>query len=234
MLRYYLIIIVAGLLAPSSAFSQCQTNVAGSVVNKAGKPIARARVSFIEMTVAPDRKGSITGGLVRTPVEADNNGSFQSTLTIYDPGWYWVVANKLDAGYPDARLSFYVGHKPLQVNLICGDSLHGLIVKLGSKAAYIRKISVVDATTGKPIPSAEITLWRLSSPIPELRKDQLSIKSSVAASPKIAQLELALPSNADIEYVMSAPGYRKSDAKLLHPKPGEQIDLAVVLEPVNK
>jgi len=228
--RYCLVAIAVSLILPIETLCQCQVTVAGSVMNEASKRVAGASVSFIEVKVNSEQKGPPLRDLVRTPVETDGKGLFHSTIQIYDPGRYWVVATKRDAGYPDTRLSFYIEHKPLQVTLTCNSSLDGLIVRIGPKAAYIGKISAVDTETNKPIPSASITLWRLSSAIPGLSKNNLFIKSAAnTASPQITQLNLPVPSNVDVFYQISAPGYRTTPVTKLHLTPLQNIDIAVKL-----
>ena len=230
MIRYCLIVITASLMMPIGVLSQCQVRVSGRVINEGGKPVAGARVAFIKVKVESGPKGTVSGGLVGTPVTTDRRGVFRSTIEIYDPGWYWVVATKLDSGYPDTRLSFYIGHKPREVILDCGGSLKGLAVKIGPKAAYIRKISAVDSETNKPIPSATISLWRLSSSIPGLSKKNLSIKSAASvSSPQITKLDLPIPSGVDVFYQISAPGYGTTPVAKLHPTPLQNIYISVKL-----
>ena len=76
---------------------------------------------------------------------------FKAALELTAPGLYWVLAKKEDSGYPDNTFAFYVYFEPPQVELDCGSSVSGIVVKLSCEARYISRINVVDAVTGSQL-----------------------------------------------------------------------------------
>lgn len=211
------------LLASHPLFGQCQADVSGRVINEEGKPVAGAQVSF----PGKEARGILALGYYPT----DKSGSFHAVLSLSAPGLYWVLAKKLDSGYPNMNAAFYDNHKPPLVMLHCGAKVSGIVVNLGSKSAYITQIKVVDATTGDPIENASITFRRVKPPFRGFSPTVFSITSSATLMPTGSNyLGFPIPSNADISYAISAPGYETSQPQIIRLAPAKTAEISVRLQ----
>ncbi len=218
-LRSLLLIAYGTVIAPSLLIGQCTAVVDGKIVDELGRPLALASVHLVEMM--PSLENRYFG-----PFETDTVGHFHVTEPVSESGKYFISAMKEDAGYPNTRLAFYNDQEPQFFTLDCNVSRSGIVLKVGPKAAFIQHIDVSDASTGKPIEGASITLRRLSSPMRTLPPSAFVITTSTALlTPKGKYSGLAVPSNVDISYQISAPGYLASPDMKLHLKPSEDINI---------
>jgi hypothetical protein len=200
--------------------------VDGRVVDQHKVPVSDPDVFVVE-----DAKSQGTRYL--GPFEADSNGRFRASVEISRPGTFFVSAMKVDAGYPSTRLMFYNDQEPREFELNCDAYRSGIVVRLGPKAAYIQRISVLDSGTGQPISSASITLQRLSSPIKRFPRSAFSITTSANLMPPAGKYSgIPVPSHVDISYRISAPGYITTPETRLNLRPGQDIEITVKLAPV--
>jgi len=223
-MRIASLLFVASMLTGFQLFSQCRAEVSGRAVDQKGQPVSEASISFQEQNGGPTHKAIQF-------FQTDGSGSFHASVDLTHAGSYWVLGKKEDAGYPNTTFAFYEDHEPPVVKLDCGTSIAGLVVKFGSKAAHITRITVLDKRTGTSIPEASIRLKRLSSPIPRFSKDGPTLSTSTVLLPADSSYRgLAVPSNVDVAYEVSAPGYKSSLPKTLHLKPLQAIEVSVALQ----
>lgn len=204
----------------------CPASVNGKVLDENGAPIAGARVHLVEILGSPLNTNRYLG-----PFYAGADGKFDAEVAIQGPGTFFVIAKKEDSGYPAMMGTFYINREPQQFTLDCDSSHSGVIVTLGPKAAYIQQITVLDADTGQPITDAGIRLWRLSSPL-KLPPSELGIgpTSAKLPPPKTKYSGIAVPSNIDVAYQISAPGYTTSPVAVVHLKPLQDFSVTVKLK----
>jgi hypothetical protein len=220
-----LICVFGVFVAANWSFGQCRANVSGKVVDETNLPVAGADVYLIEPRLA---RGNRYFGAFST----DSNGDFAASTPIDGPGSFFIYASKESAGYPSKRVVFYNEAEQPVVQLVCQAARTGIIVKLGPKAGYFQKISVLDADTGRPISDARITLRRLTSPIPRLSVSVFSISTSTALAPISGKYSgLAVPANVDVSYQISAPGYATSPETKMRLAPEEDAEISVKLQP---
>jgi hypothetical protein len=217
-----MMIILVAFTIPNPLLSQCLASVDGTVVNELGMPLAGAKISLVEDKVYVYQQ------LPRKYFQADSNGHFTAEVSISSAGTYWVMAMKPDEGYPDNRLSFYLEREPPRVALECGQPRSGIVVRLGPKVAYVRQLTILDAQTGMPVENAGITLRRVSRPVEWTHLDALILKRAVSGN--TLDLKLAVPSEVDISYEITAPGYDTSPRSILHLNPSQDVNLEVTLQ----
>jgi hypothetical protein len=194
-----------------------------------GKPVVGALVSFLQKT-----EGRGKGKLTRRFYETDESGSFHAALDLSSPGSYWVLAKKEGSGYPETILAFYEDYEPPLVALHCGAMVSGTVVKLGSKSAYITAIQVLDAVTGNPIENASITFRRVHPPFRGVSNAEFSITTSATSMHSGPGYSgFPIPSNADISYEISAPGYKTSKPQIMHLTPSNIAEISVKLEKLS-
>jgi len=223
MRRILAVILFECMFTTHSLFGQCLATVEGNVVDETGTPVAGALVSFLE-------HGQAFNGRGLTHYETDSNGAFHAEVNLAGAQSFWVLAKKEEAGYPDTLMVFYAEHENQIVDLDCGVFRSDITVRIGPKVAYIRHISVVDEETKKPITNASITLRRLSPAISRLSSTDIFITRSTTINPlsSISQ-GIPVPSDCDISYVISAPGYVASPKRILHLVPSDLTDIEVQL-----
>jgi hypothetical protein len=195
------------VVLPFSSFSQCRENVSGQVLDESGNPLGGALVSFAKVGAAP-------GHHVIQTFESLADGSFNATVD--GSGTYLALAKKESSGYPETRMAFYNTVLPTKVTVTCQEPLSGVVIKMNPQVGRLGKVTVIDAVTGSSVQNAAITLRRLSSP-------DLYITTSTTYR------DIAVPSDTDVIYEVSAPGYVTSAPQALVLKPGEHTDLRVVL-----
>ncbi len=209
---------------------QCRAEVAGTVVDESGAPIEGALVSL---------KGQApTGGSVHLRYfKTNEDGAFDASLDLKVPGRapgnYWVYAKKEEAGYPDNLAAFYVGvdSKPPQITLDCGLHIADVVVEIGPKSAYISRINVIDAATGALVENPRITLRRVHAPFPGPSPDIFSLSTNAY----LRELNpgyrgIPIPSNTQISYQISAPGYTTSEPRTIQVAPSKSVEISVKLQ----
>lgn len=182
-------------------------------------------MSFLQNT-----EGRGVGNLTRRFYGTDASGSFHAALDLSSSGSYWVLAKKEESDYPETILAFYADYEPPLVALHCGAAVSGIVVRLGSKSAYITHAEVLDAVTARPIENASITFRRVHPPFRGVSSAQFSITTSATsmnAGPGYPGFPI--PSNADISYEISAPGYKTSAPHILHLAPLKTAEISVKL-----
>ncbi len=191
--------------------------IQGVVIDEAGKPVGGVRVHIAEMK-------AIRGHRLLQFVETNTNGQF--VISPIPWGTYVVLTSKEESGYPDTKMAFYSNLAAPTVSLQPRFPVGKLTVQLGPKAGILELVSVIDATTGKQLQSASITLRRVRNP-------NLFIRTSTTSSPFL------VPSLADVSIEISAPGYKSWPAGeggkgegQIRLKPGEVLKLAVKLQPL--
>ncbi|MGB6193254.1 MAG: carboxypeptidase-like regulatory domain-containing protein [Terracidiphilus sp.] len=216
--------LVCSLSATLCLYAECRAHIAGRVIDETGKPVSEAQVSLFE------NRGGLSHKAVRY-FPTDSNGTFNAEIDLTEAAQYWIIAKKEAAGYPDTTLAFYDNREPLKLTLNCHASISGVIVTLGPKAAYITRITITDKRNGEPVSNASITLRRLKSPIPELPLERFSISTSATLmKPGAGYLGLPVPSNVDVAYQISAPGFRSSLPEILHLSPLKMTTVSVSLD----
>jgi hypothetical protein len=217
-----MMIVLAAFTIPNPLLSQCKASVGGMVIDESGNPLSGAKVSFIEDKIYDYQQ------LPRASFQTDVAGSFSAEVSISSPGKFWVMARKPDDGYPDNRLLFYLDREPPKVLLSCEEPRSGIVIRLGPKVAYIRRLTILDAETGLAVKNAGITLRRVSRPVEWTHLDALFLKMAVSGNN--LDLKLAVPSEVDISYEISAPGYDTSPRTILHLQPSQDVNLDVTLQ----
>lgn len=111
-------------------------SVQGTVLDGEGKPLAEATVFVGTHTNAPSTKTDAEGNFMLSGVPAGNVG---------------LNAYKESDGYPYNMFSFYLtpGEQLPKFDLAAGQTVKGVIVHLGPKAAYL-KFDITDED-GKPV-----------------------------------------------------------------------------------
>jgi hypothetical protein len=141
---------------------------------------------------------------------------------------YATIYMKDADGYPDNRVLFYVYREPPKVSLSCAEHGSEVVVQLGPKVAFIRRLTILDAQTGGPLKKAELTVRRVSRALTWPPLEKRFVKTAVSG--ETPDLKLAIPSGVDICYEISAPGYQTSPRTILHLKPLEDANLEVMLQ----
>ncbi|MES2219760.1 MAG: hypothetical protein V4587_02200, partial [Acidobacteriota bacterium] len=101
----------------------------------------------------------------------------------------------------------------------------------GLKSAYITRIKVVDVTTGDPIETASITFRRVKPPFRGFSPAVFSITSSATLMPTGSNYRgFPIPSNTDISYAVSAPGYGMSKPQIIRLAPSKTAQISVQLQ----
>lgn len=214
------------LFAPSLLLGQCRATLSGKVIDEMGSPLALASVQLVEYESSARYR-------ILGPFETDATGKFQGTVDVSGRGLYFLSVKKEEAGYPNSILSFYINQLPQEFRLSCESSQSGIVLKVGPKAANIQHISVLDADSAKPIADASIKLWRLTSPLRKLHQSELGITTSTRLAPPATKYSgLVVPSNVEIAFQISAPGYLTSRVARIRLKPLEDFDITVKLRPV--
>jgi len=187
--------------------------VSGVVLDETGKPVEGASVHVAEL-------GPFYGHRILQIHETDSKGRF----SIDDLKWgsYAVLVGKEEAGYPDQKIAFYSNLAVPTVTLNPEFPTADVKVKLPPKAGRIEITTVVDASTGKKIETATMTLHRLGTPF---------LITASAGS-------ILVPSDTEISIEVEAPGYQRwpavdeKDSNRLRLKPLEIRKLQVKLQPV--
>lgn len=214
-------------LASHPLLGQCRAEVAGKVVDESGVPVPGALVRLEGQ--AP------TGGSVHLRYfKTNEDGAFNASLDLEAPGKapgiYVVFAKKEEAGYPDELFAFYLISEPPQVDLDCGSHIADVVVQLGPKCGYITRIDVVDAATGAPI-NGGITLRRSHPPLWAPHPDAFQMSSNAPlheVGPSYPGLPI--PSNTQISYQISAPGYTTSEPRTIQVAPSKSVEISVKLQ----
>jgi hypothetical protein len=198
---------------------QCKATVSGTVINESGNSVPGASVTVVDEI--GDR------GLRKTFVHHDTarDGTFNFSIDLVGPGKVWLYAKKEDDGYPNAIIALYNERDDPPITLDCGDYRSGVLIKVGPKVGYIGTITVADATTGKPIDRASITIRRVVPKLPRLASVDNYIKTNTSYS------NIAIPSNVDISYELSAPGYVTSARKTVNVRPLGKVNISERLRP---
>jgi hypothetical protein len=197
-MRAFQLIILAGLTVPHPLSGQCKVPVHGKVIDELGKPLPGAKASLIEDKVYVYQQ------LPKDSFLTDAAGKFSAEVSISQPGKYWVMAMKDADGYPDNRVLFYVDREPPKVSLSCAEHDSEVVVQLGSKVAFVRRLTILDAQTGGPLEKAELTVRRVSRVLTWTPLEKLFVKTAVSG--ETPDLKFAIPSGVDISYEISAPG----------------------------
>jgi hypothetical protein len=208
-----------GLLLSSQLMAgQCKATVSGTVINESGDSVSGATVTVVDEIGAQ--------GLRTTFVrhETDSSGVFTFAIDLPAPGKVWLYAKKEGDGYPDAMNAFYAERDDPALVLGCGGYRSGVVVRVGPKAGYIGGINVTDADTGKPISPAAITLRRVVPKLSRIAKIDVYLKANTSES------NIAIPSDVEISYEISARGYTTSARKNLNLRPSEHTDISVQLQ----
>jgi hypothetical protein len=205
--------------------SQAETQtgiIKGLVVNEQGKPVGAAHVTW---TRAVKGEAEVHIGPVEF-VLTDGRGRFLiHGLTVGTP--YNVYGQKDEDNYADPSPGFY-NPKGETVTAIAADpdKAVDVAIHVGPKAGRLNW-NVTDAVTGKPVnPTMEV------------------VRSDTGASlggGGPAQDTHLLPSDTDLVFSVSAPGYRtwhysagdKKHRSPLRLKPGEEKTVNIQLQPVK-
>jgi hypothetical protein len=217
-IRAHLVVPVL-LLSTQLAVGQCKATVSGTVINDSGDPVPGASVTVVDEIGAK--------GLRHTFVhhETDSDGAFSFAITLGAPGKVWLYAMDEKDGYPNGMNAFYAEHDDQPLALDCGDYRSGVVIKVGPKAGYIEKVTVTDANTGKTIGTASITLRRVVPKITRIANIDIYLRAHTSVA------NIAIPSNVDISYEISAPGYATSSRKRVNVRPQEKISIVEQLVP---
>lgn len=228
MKRHQIIAICGLLLLAHRVHGACSASISGKVLDEQGLPVPQALVSLAEIRAHASHKAT------RFFI-SDTEGVFHADVDFIDSAQFSVLAKKEEIGYPNTIFAIYNEREPAKVSLTCGSSASGVVVNIGPKTAFILQISVVDEKSGEAIPDASITLQRLISPIPRFPVERFSITTSTTImKPDSNHLGLAVPSNVDVSYVISAHGFEPSRPVVIHLPPLKTIKLSTRLERAQK
>lgn len=206
--------------------AQCRASVHGRVIDAAGNPIPDADVSLVQV------KATLGGNRYYGPFQTDSDGNFHASIAVPSGGPFFVSAKKESAGYPSTALMFYNDREPREFQLDCNVSRSGIVIELGPKAAFIQRISAVDASSGRPVPKASITLRRRTSPISRLPASAFAITTSTALLPPTSKTSgLPVPADVDLVYQISAPGYIDTPETTIRLSPEQDFAITAKLQP---
>jgi hypothetical protein len=220
-MRRVLWAVVGVLLAAQPVMGQCRAEVSGRVITEPGKPLAGARVAILPVNPF--------GGGGQGYCVTDRSGEFDRKLDLKVPGSYEVFAEKGDEGYPNGYVAFYDNYPPPLLDLRCGTKIADVTVRLGAKVAYITQIEAFDAVTGKVVKNASMTLRRVKPPFRAHPGVFRIIAGGYLPKSRPGEGAVAIPSNVDISYEISAPGYVTSKRKVIRLAPLETMTIQVQL-----
>lgn len=197
-------------------------DVEGVVLDSSGQPVQHASVSYQYMD-APDQGRDVQ-------VETDCNGHFVIEHVL--PRRVEIRARKESDFYADGLLGSYAQpNEPEfpQVQVVAGESVKGVIVRLGRQGGLLR-VRVLDADTKGPLRSIEYQLCPT---------DSLRGLSSCAGGWTPGEFHLIVPS-APVSLKIGANSYEDwnyrdegTGSPLLHLEPGEAKSLTVDLKRKN-
>jgi hypothetical protein len=159
-------------------------SIKGVVLEEAGEPVAGAHIQIAE-------NKAFYGHRILQFYETDSQGRY--AIDHIPWGTYIVMAGKVSAGYPDMRLAFYSNLAVPTVTLSPQFPTATMNLKLGPKAGILKLRTVTDASTGKKIDNAAVTLKRVNS--------EFFIKTSAPAT------RILVPALTDVSVLVEAPGY---------------------------
>jgi len=189
----------------------------GVVLDLEGRPVAGAKVSILSEECA------VTG--IEPTATSDDQGHF--LLRGAPTGLDGVYAQKPEAGYPDTTAAIYLDDSapPPKVTVRSGETVTGVVVRLGNKAGLISG-EVVDEGTSQPVVTARI---RIS--IPDNDRIMLSMGTDGTG-----HFHLLLPSRL-VNFEVRAPGYKawqfmgaQGPPGIIHLQPEEKRELIVRLQ----
>ena len=181
--------------------------IRGMVVDSVGQPVAGATVYALPSNAPP-------GPQVTHSAETDALGRYDIRGLTW--GKYIIVADKPESGYPNTRLAFYSNLKATTLVVGSSNLVVDTTIRLPPKAGWL-DLRVVDATAGKELRSAVVTLRRVENP-------QLFITLS-STVPRIA-----IPANTGIRVEISAPHYRNQPPFLIYLRPEEEKKMRIALK----
>jgi hypothetical protein len=129
--------------------------IEGQVVDIVGAP-----VEGVTVRVQYERPGSFLVPTSKTAVD----GRFRILSVL--PGWVHLTTSKREEGYPDTLWSISVDpddYQPLDVFVSAGETTRGVLVELGPRCGTLTGI-IVDSSTGKPLVTARLELFRDDTP----------------------------------------------------------------------
>jgi len=168
------------------SLAQTDGSVTGAVLTQDGTPLMNARVHIA-------KKSPFYGSRVVDFHETDSEGKF--VINHVPWGSYVVMAGKEEDGYADTKLVFYINMEAPVVELGPLFPTANVTVHLGPKAGVIHIDSITDATTGRKIPNAGVTLRRAAN-----SEFFMSVSSSTR--------DILVPSNTSVILEIEEQGYQ--------------------------
>jgi hypothetical protein len=148
LIRTCLLVLSIPALAPSGPSQTGEVD--GRVVGASGEPVEGARVySLSTESVNPGRHAEVLTG---------PKGEF--LLTNVREGQNEIHAYAPEIGYPDNLFAVFQTAPIPTVTMKAGSAIHGVVIQFGPKPGTLAG-EVVDDKSGKPLPSASVTLsWK--------------------------------------------------------------------------
>jgi len=211
--RWFLLPVSLALLGFQASQIQTRTyKVSGVVLNAKGAGVTSARVS----PVLVSSEGSIGS---TTWVAVNDHAEFELHLK---PGRYVIRAKDEAHGYPDPSFLLTRDEKARFPAVVVGESdISGVTVRMGAPGALISG-SVVDETTGSPIPAATVT-------IRDARNAGAFVELTANNEGRFA---FAVPSKPIVVHAV-ARGYTSVDydrGAEFHPSAGEKMEITLSMK----
>jgi hypothetical protein len=211
-----------GLALMFCASAQSQEGVIkGRVIDQQDAPVAGAHVTWLSL-------GRVSQAYAGAVAFAVTNGRGHFVVRRLAVGnRYNIYARKEDDNYPDMALGFYNPKgDAVSATAVEAEKAVDITIRVGPKAGRLNW-NVTDAMTGKPV-----------NPTFEATRTDTGGKLGRSGSAKDVHL---LPSDTDLTFSVSAPGYRtwyypagdKKHSSLLRLKPAEEKTVEIHLQPAK-
>jgi len=211
-------ILLASVLAASLAHPADRSSgvIKGTVFDETGKAVPLARIRLLRLSPSQ---------VLKRYDRADGHGSFAIDGLAW--GGYMLCASKEEDGYADNLLDLYAtGQRPTAV-ITPASPTQSVIVRIGPRAGILLLQPVVDAVTGKALPSVSVTIRRYDN----------------GAMMRIGyQPEVLLPPLTKISIEVAADGYldwfypgslERGKAEVVLLRPEEKLAITVALQPMR-
>lgn len=202
------------------ALAQETGSIRGVVTGQDGTPLADAQVHLSPIDSAR--------GVHRIIQFYPTNAKGEFVIDRIPPGPYIVHVGKEQDGYPDSKFAFYSNFNLARVNVAPATTMQKLTIRLGPKAGILNIDSVTDATTGKPVPSAVVTLRRAGTDL--YITTSTTVKIILVPAMTHVEVEVHAEGYSDW-YFPGSPDSRSRSREDLYLKPSETMRLDVVLQP---